>query len=334
MTDRMIEIYSLFAYQKRVEFLKNMRAQQHLSTTSVSNAEILEFFRSLLDVTGIISATGGNLQESFQLGDLTLLGKRNDIRGVFSSADDDISDWMCSTLFQGWVRINNSGLKIGRDLRYLTKGQGRVCDFLVTHTGTSHTLVECKRIHPATGGKSIAETMPKVKTKALDKTDEARVQFANTEKFLGNGPYYRLLVFDISSYGDSFTQRNKDVSVIGFKEKSDIDSLVSDLQKEPPTGIDEICICWSNLYYFEGAPRVLAYYTKPLNFSRTGAVNYQGWTVGFYPIGQNTEKYKELRVSNVGRSSSWVIASWKSTTDNLLTYGPEEHMVKRSGMNA
>jgi len=330
MTDRMIELYSRFPYQKRVEFLKSMMGQQHLSTTSVSNEDICEFFRSLLDATGIVSATGGNLQESFQLGDQSLLGNTSDIRGVFSSADDKISDWICSTLFQGWVRI--SGLKIGKDLRYLIKGQGRACDFLVTHTGALPTLIECKRIHPAIGGKSITETMSEVKTKALDKTGDAKTQFASTEKFLGNGPYYRLVVFDISSYGDTFG--SEDMSIIGFKEKSDISSLVSDLQKEPPTGIDEICICWSNLYYFEGAPRVLAYYTKPLNFSsRTGAVNYQGWTVEFYPVGKNTEKYRELRVSNVGRSSSWVITSWRNLTDNLLTYGPEEHMVKHSGMN-
>lgn len=334
MTDRMIEIYSRFPYQKRVEFLKTMRGQQHLSTMSVSNEEILEFFRSLLDATGIVSATGGKLQEFFQLGDWTLLGKISDIRGIFSSADDKISDWMCSTLFQGWVRINGSGLKISRDLRYQIKGHGRVCDFLVTHTSAPPTLVECKRIHPAMGEKSITEIMSEVKTKALDKTGEAREQFANTEKILGNGPYYRLVVFDISSYGDTLSQRNRDMSVIGFKEKPNIDSLASDLQKEPPTGIDEMCVCWSNLYYFKDAPRVLAYYTKPLNFSSgTGHVNYQGWTVEFYPVGRNTEKYKELRVSAVGRPCSWIIASWKSTTDNLLTYGPEERLAKRSSMN-
>lgn len=335
MTDRMIEIYSLFPYQKRVQFLKSMMDQQHLSTTSVSNEDICEFFRSLLDATGIISATGGNLQESFQLGDQRLLGKTSDIRGLFSSTEDNIGDWMCSTLFQGWVRINDAGLKIGRDLRYLIKGQGGACDFLVLSPSALPTLVECKRIHPAMGGKSITETMSEVKAKAFSKTGKAKTQFASTEKFLGNGPYYRLVVFDISSYGDTFTQGNKDMSVIGFEEKLGIDSLVSDLQKEPPTGIDEICICWSNLYYFKGAPRVLAYYTKPLNFSRrTGPVNYRGWTVEFYPVGKNTEKYKELRVSSVGRSSSWVITSWRSTTDDLLTYGPEEHMVKRSGINA
>ena len=334
MTDRMIQIYSRFPYQKRVEFLKRMRGQQHLSTNSVSNEGILEFFRSLLDATGIISATDGNLQESFQLGDWTLLGKIRDIRGVFSSPDGNISDWMCSTLFQGWVRINDSGLKISRDLRYQTEGQGRVCDFLVTHTSAPPTLVECKRIHPAMGGKSVTEIMSEVKTKALDKTGEAREQFANTEKILGNGPYYRLVVFDISSYGDTVTQRNRDMSVIGFKEKPNIDSLASDLQKGPPAGIDEICVCWSNLYYFKDAPRVLAYYTKPLKFnSTTGQVNYQGWTVEFYPMGQNTEEYKELRVSGVGRPSSWIIASWKSTTDHLVTYGPEEHMAKCSSMN-
>lgn len=334
MTDRMIELYSRFPYQKRVEFLKSIRDQQHLSTTSVSNEEIFEFFRSLLDATGIISAIGGNLQEFSQLGDLTPLGKRKDIRGVFSSADDNISDWMCSTLFQGWVRINDSGLEISKDLRYRTGGRGKVCDFLVTHTSAPSTLVECKRIHPAMGGKSITETMSEVKRKALAKTDEAKAQFESTEECLGNGPYYRLVVFDISSHGDTFTQRNEDMSVVGFKEKPDIDSLASDLQKDPPTGIDEICVCWSNLYYFKDAPRVLAYYTKPLNFrGRTGHVNYQGWTVEFYPRGRNTKKYEELRVSNVGRSSSWVIASWYSSTDNLLTWGSEEHMVKHSSVN-
>jgi len=332
----MIEIYSIFPYQERVEFLKSMMHQQHLSTTSASNEDICEFFRSLLDATGIVSATGGNPQESFQLEDQRLLGKTSVIRGVFSSTGDGISDWMCSTLFQGWVRTNDSGLEISRDLKYRIKGQGKACDFLVAHTSTLPTLVEFKRIHPAEGGKSITETMSAIKAKAFSKTVEARTQFASTEKSLGNGPYHRLLVLDISSYGDTFTQgsRSKDMSVIGFEEKPDIDSLVSDLQKDPPTGIDEICICWSNLYYFKGAPRALAYYTKPLNFSsRTGGVNYRGWTVEFYPVGKNTEKYKELRVSNVGQSSSWFIASWKSTTDDLLTWGPVEHLVKRSGVN-
>ncbi len=326
ITDRMIEIYSTFPYQKRVKFLKSMMGQQYLSSTSVSNKDICEFFRSLLDATGIVSATGGNLQESFQLGDQSLLGNTRDIRGVFSSADDKISDWMCSTLFQGWARINDSGLEIGRDLRYQIKGQSRACDFLVTHTSALPTLIECKRIHPAVGRKSITETISEVKEKAFSKTGEARTQFASTEKFLGNGPYYRLVVFDVSSYGDTFTQGSKDMSVTGFEEKHDIDSLVSDLQKEPPTGIDEICICWSNLYYFEGVPRVLAYYTKPLKFSsRTGAVNYRGWTVEFYPVGKNTEKYKELRISNLGRSPSWISTSWRSLTDSLIVYSSIAH---------
>lgn len=335
MTDRMIEIYSHLPYQKRVKFLKRMRGQRPLSAKRVSNEEILEFFRSLLDMTGIVSATNGNLQESFQVGDWKLLGTLSDIRGVFSSADDKISDWMCSTLFQGWVRINDPGLRISRDLRYQIKGQGRVCDFLVTHTSAPPTLVECKRIHPAMGGKSITEIMSEVKRKALDKADEAREQFASTEKVLGNGPYYRLVVFDISSYGDTLSQRNQNMSVIGFKEKPSIESLASDLQKKPPGGIDEICVCWSNVYYFKDAPRVIAYYTKPLNFSNSSAghVNYQGWTVEFYPLGRNTEEYKELRVSSVGRSCSWITASWASTTDNLLTYGSEEHITKCSGIN-
>ena len=320
MTDRMIEIYSLFPYQKRVKFLKSMMDQQYLSTTSVPNEGICEFFRSLLDTIGIVSATGGNLQESFQLGDQSLLGKTSDIRGLFSSGDDQISDWMCSTLFQGWARI--SGLEIGKDLRYLIRNQGKVCDFLVT--GPPLSLIECKRIHPTIGGKSIIETMSDIKAKAFSKTRKAKTQFASTEGFLGNGPYYKLIIFDISSYGDSFG--SKDMGVIGLKEKSDINSLISDLQKDPPTGIDEICICWSNLYYFEGALRVLAYYTKPLNFSnRTGAVNYQGWTVEFYPSGKNTEKYKELRVSNIGRSSGWINTSWVNLTNNMFyKVGPIE----------
>lgn len=62
----------------------------------------------------------------------------------------------------------------------------------------------------------------------------------------------------------------------------------------------------------------------PINMENPFFTNYGGWTIEFYPSGERTNEYRELRVSSVARTQAWIKASWYSCTNKLLTVGPEE----------
>jgi len=100
------------------------------------------------------------------------------------------------------------------------------------------------------------------------------------------------------------------------------------LVKEEIKGIHQLVLAWSDVFFFKGVPRALAYYTKPIPIEGTNLanpqLNYEGWTVEFYPRGKDLCKYLELRLSKTARSFEWIYLSWLSVTDNLITYGPQE----------
>ena len=95
----------------------------------------------------------------------------------------------------------------------------------------------------------------------------------------------------------------------------------------------EITICWSNIFYFERKPRVLAYNACPILIGppREHRLNYNGWTIEFYPLGRRSGEYRHLCISSVARSRAWIKTSWLGCTDNLVIYGPPQDSV-RSGI--
>lgn len=318
---------SIIEYAK---FLKDIRREEDFTPLHAWPPDkIFYFFKFLLDASGIVSATEGSFYP-LGIGDAHI-GPKREIKKIFSGDDDKLDDWMCSILFQGWVKHKKRIFKISKDLRYVVPRQnGRnVCDFKIEGNNVQPTLVECKRKHPAANDKPYNEILSRVVQNIVDgHISKARQQFKDTEERLNEGKFYKLLILDIASYGSASILELEDMEIVGLQKDSDIDSTIDELKRYPITGIDEIIICWSNVYYFDGAPRSFVYYTYPLRFhqNKKNKVNYQGWTIEYYPCGKQTYEYRELRISSTARERNWIKASWYSQTDNLLTWGEEESL--------
>jgi len=339
LIDRVSNIYSsLLPYNKQIsnslvefiKFLESIKVQKDFSPLNTWPSDTIHyFFKLLLDTSGIVSATEGNFYP-LGIGDAHI-GPKREIKKIFSGDDDKLDDWMCSILFQGWVKHKKPIFKISKDLRYVVPRQnGRdVCDFKIEGDNVRPTLVECKRKHPAANEKSYSETIPKViQNIVTGPISKARKQFKDTEERLNEGKFYKLLILDIASYGSDSVLELEDMKIIGLQKDTDIDSTIDELKQHSISGIDEIIICWSNVYLFGGIPRALVYYTHPFHFShrKKNKIDYQGWTVELYPTGKQLHEFRELRISSIARSRSWIRASWYSQTDSLLTYGTEEFL--------
>jgi len=316
-----------------LQFLIRLESKGNLSTKNNTDKEIAQFFRIFLDLAGIVSATKGQI-EPLSIGDIKLIGKKKDISGLLSTGQTSVDDWICSVLFQGWVRMHEPDLSISRDLRYvISKYGGRRCDFEVVGTKVPRTLVECKRLHPHpfySDKKFENDVLGLVTRKILDNCSTAKKQFDDAESSLSNGRRIRTLIVDVSSYGENCLRHVRNGIMIGLDEKTQIKTIMSQLAKEEINGIHQLVLAWSDVFFFKGARRALVYYTKPIAIDGTNLtnpqLNYEGWTVEFYPMGKGLSKYLELRLSNTASSFRWIRASWFSLTDNLLTYGSKEIM--------
>ena len=326
MIDKAINVYSSLSKRNTdkdsIEFLRSLRDTKVLYTSNISADNIYRFFSLLLDASGIISATEGTF-DSFSIGDTKHIGKNKDIKGILSGKEEGIRDWMCSVLFQGWVKHDKPNLQISKDLRYVLPKEQKACDFKILGKNISPALVECKRIHPEATNPS-----PNIIEKILEKLDEAKGQLKRTERYLNEGGFHKIVILDVASYGDNTVCEQGIMKVVGFQEDSHITSIIDELRRAQVSEIDEIIICWSNLYYFQGYPRAFAYYTRQIPLSQKPAnISYTGWTIEYYPRGKDTRDYLELRISSIARSSAWIKASWHSTTDNLVTYTLENDLI-------
>ena len=127
--------------------------------------------------------------------------------------------------------------------------------------------------------------------------------------------------------------------MVGLDEKTEINTLLSQLREEQIKGIHQLILAWSDTFFFRGNPKALVYYTKsiPLDDANLAEprLNYTGWTIEFYPKGKDLNKYLELRLSKMARSFEWIHTSWLSLTDNLITFGPvETRPCNKSGDNS
>jgi len=322
---RTIDVYSSLSKRGQnvyyTEFLKALMATGKLSTSNASYEQIYRFFRILLDASGIISATEGDF-DSFSIGSTKHVGKKKDIEGKLAN-EESFRDWMCSNLFQGWVKYQKPDFHISKDLRYILPNNEKTCDFKVTGDDIPPTLVECKRIHPE--GKGLSSD---VSEKIFSRLLKAKDQLVNTEKYFNEGDFYKLVILDVSSYGDNIVSEQGIMKTVGFQENTNITPIIHNLKHKQVSEISEIdavIICWSNLYYFQGYPRAFAYYTRQIPLSRkpTSNVIYEGWTIEFYPAGKDTHEYLELFISSIARPSSRIKAFWYNSTDNLVTYSFE-----------
>lgn len=304
-----------------IDFLNNFKNINDFVTGKVSNQEIYHFLKLLLDVVGLVGATEGTLQP-IKLGDTKLIGRKRDLMGIYKGDDSNIDQNMCATLFQGWIKSKKSSLKISKDLRNVVPKSMEACDFLLVHDGTQ-VLIECKRIHSTKDDNDLIES---IINKSLYWSDKAISQFESTENFLNSNNFCRHLILDISAYGKNCRNNFRDHYTVGLSESEEIKQVIAGLKSNVSSKIDEITLCWSELYVFERKPRAFVYRTIPLKINRhtPSLFNYEGWTIEFYPLGKETDEFKELRIASIARTHAWIKASWHGCIDNLITWGPVE----------
>jgi hypothetical protein len=307
-----------------INFLNDFYNISHFVVGNVSNQEIYHFLKLLLDIVGLVNATEGSMQP-MKLGDTKLITRKRDLMGVYKGDDSNIDQNMCATLFQGWIKSKNPSFKISKDLRNIVPKDLQACDFLL-ESRTNHTLVECKRVHSVNEFIDTHDLITNIAKKSFYWIDESLSQFESAEKFLNESDNYRHVILDISAYGRNCISDFGDHSIVGLLETKEIIQLISIFEATEIVGIDEITFCWSELYMFEDKPRTFVYRTAPfkINKDTSSLFNYEGWTIEFYPSGKKTNEFKELRISSIARSQSWIKASWHSCIDNLVTFGPVE----------
>jgi len=308
-----------------INFLTNFNNISDFVVGKISYQEIYHFLKLLLDVVGLVSVTEGKLQPIIKLGDTKLIGRKRALMGVYKGDDSSVDQNMCATLFQGWIKSKNLPFKISKDLRFIVPKNLQACDFLLEGKG-NQILVECKRVHSIKEIKDNNDLITNIVNKSVNLIDKSIPQFKSTEKFLNENHYYRHLILDISAYGENCIRYFGDHNIVGLLESKEIKQIIAVLETYKLAGIDEITLCWSELYVFEDKPRTFVYRTTPfkINKDTPSLFNYEGWTIEFYPLGKKTNEFKELRISSIARSQAWIKTSWHSCIDNLITFGPEE----------
>lgn len=310
-----------------IKYLKSTNNINNISGGKASNQEMFHFFKLLLDVVGLVSASEGCLNP-IRLGNTKLIGRKRDLKGVYKGEDNSVDESMCATLFQGWVKSVKLPYVISKDLKNCLPKELQACDFLLQGENGLSILAECKRVHSNIAISSPKELVERVIEKTENWVANAIVQFESTEKYFGSTEYNRCLIFDISDYGKDCTHVFKDYTIVGLLDNDEISRIISALEALKIEGIDEIVFCWSNLYLFEEKPRALAYYTIPFKTNRKANVTlgYSGWTIEYYPLGKQTDVYRELRISSVARPPAWIKTSWHGYTDQLITFGKPQQL--------
>ena len=325
-----IHFYSTLLQQKvpkqnyiidTINYLKDFENRNSLLEGKVKYQEIYHFLKLLLDMVGLINATEGSFRP-FKLGDTMRIGSKKDLMGVYKGNDNVIDQNMCAILFKGWFKGTELAVKFGNDLKYIVKN-GKACDYSFED---GKVLIECKRVHYDKISNDLIESIVK---KLLYWIGESISQFSNTESELKYNNNYRHLIMDISAYGKECSNDLGDqIEVIGLLESKQIKQIITELRRCALPEIDEITLCWLELYVFYKKPRVFVYRTASIKINEeyVNLFDYKGYTIEFYPSGNETMNFNELRISRIARSHAWIIASWYSCANKLSTIGAvEEH---------
>ena len=305
-----------------LNFLHNFQKTRDFLEGKVSNQNVYHFLKLLLDMAGLVSATEGSFKPAM-LGDTKLIGRIKDLKGVYKGKDSKIDENMCATLFKGWIQNKDLDISISKDLRNVVPKKSHACDFLV-ESKVSQSLVECKRLHFTVDFNSFNDLIAHMAKKMFSYIDKAVLQFEETEDFLKLENCSRHLILDFSAYGKDCLNSFQDYEIVGLLQTKGIKNMVEALSRNTIDGIDEITLCWSEMTLFDSKPRAFTYRTVPVQINNLipSLFSYDGWTIEFYPSGIKKYDYRELRISSTARSHAWIKASWYSSTDNLLTYGP------------
>lgn len=306
-----------------IAFLRSFQGRP-LSLANHHPQTLAHLFRLLLDSIGLIRATKGDIG-SFTLGDLCSIGTKDQIAVELRGMARAYADWMSTILFRGLMVDDASELQELHDLRYELPKHVKKCDFRV-----GRTLVECKRIHLGVADSHYIDIVGKLERKIREKATYSCAQFTATQQHYAEGRLPTLLVVDGSSYGDNTIEQHDNLQVIGLRKQTDIAGLQGMLSTAAEPWPDRLVFCWTNLHIFDGVPCALTYSTQEMGVGATDTDREgdTGWTVEFYPFGERLSPYRELRISSVVRSQSWITATgnWLLHNADCYSVGPVEHL--------
>ena len=285
---------------------------------------LAHFFRLLLDTFGLVIATSGD-SSTLTFGELSRLGKPAHLASVLRATDEGYADWLCSALFPVWTHSGGTSQQ-ANDLVHVVPKSKKSCDFLI-----GDTLVECKRLHSSRPIVASDDLMSTLARKALNKMSEAAAQFTSTEKYLAPTARRRLLILDVSSYGDWTTALDGDMHITGLDGQRHVAQLLIQLATGMQAAADAVIVCWTELYAIGGVPFAITYRTQslPPSGQPSSSAPYGGWTLEFCPMAERGHAYKELRLSNLVRPRSWLRATWSWLNEDCYSVGPVEHAPPR-----
>lgn len=316
---------------KRLRLLEDIQAKNSLSLQTTKLEDIRVFLETLLDCEGIVSATHGKTDVP-EIGDPNLLGRKRDRIGKLKEEDENQLDWYFSILVQGWAHSKEIGPL--RDLRYDSRFEGCVCDYMVKVRNYEVELLECKRIHPGnTKHYSIEDVTKKIVEKVME-TKGVKEQFDQTEETIREKVTCRHLLIDISAYENRprlERLKTNTVKVFGYERKT-IDKILMKLRDDLSGIVDKLTLCWKNLIVIEDIPRAIVQYPSDvmLHEGTNSVFGYEGWTVCGYPM-KKTD-FGELRVSSTVRALSWILTTYNmlSNPEDFIKVGPQERLPKDS----
>jgi hypothetical protein len=196
------------------------------------------------------------------------------------------------------------------------------CDFAVERESGRIELLECKRFHSGTNkdGNGVASAVAKLS----DRIPDAVKQLRSSAAVIGAERCDQHLLIDIAAYGGS--TRITPVGELEIEETglaadevqaiaAAIMPLIADLHK--------VTLCWHSHLKINGRYRAIVQRAESPLVRRDHMLNYAGWTVEAYP--QRNLEYREIRVSSIARSLSWIVASYNnlSSPEAFFTVGPE-----------
>jgi len=301
-----------------------------LGADAIGLQDGLTFMDAVLDAVSLQAASGheSKLFTLPALGDASLLGPARERRAKLKGSSDELLDWQFQTLVQAWAATEGFGQP--RDLRASNRVDGRrVCDFLVTLGTGGSDLLECKRYHPE---KTASDPVAAATIKILDRLPGAADQLSQSATTLNAVAACRHLLIDIAAYCGAATvieAGGVPVEVLGF-DQGQIDLVLDAVVPNLPAGpqrIDKVSLCWRNSLNIGGGPCAIVQHVSSRAVAGCSSVfEYGGWTVEAYPL--RASKYRELRVSTVPRSISWIVTTFNNlfSPETFFTIGPEEQV--------
>ena len=299
---------------RRLSLLDRLTNRQ-LGPDDLDQDQAVMLQEALLDAVALQMATGGrdNVFSALHVNDPALVGRARTRRAKVLESDDAQLDWHFQLLVQAWA--SEHSLTPVKDLQNDERFRNRpACDFAIERPSGRLELLEAKRFHPAAtdSGNDLSSAIDRLAQRVPD----AIAQLESTAEVIGSERCDRHLLIDVTAYGRMpRISKQGDLTI----EETDLtpDALRAIAESIEPLGVglDRLTLCWNSYVKIDGRYGGIVHRTHSPRSVSDQMLDYTGWTVEAYPM--RRLEYREMRVSSVARSISWIVASY----NNL--YSPE-----------